>query len=59
MTSAAPASRPTRRAMPLRHKLMLVLACEVLLLGFQRADLTPRRAGILIEAPALAHHVIT
>lgn len=47
-----------RRAMPLRHKLMLALACEVLLIGFQQADRRPRQTGILIEVPALAHHRI-
>jgi hypothetical protein len=60
MSPSIPQTKPVRRAMPLRHKLMLALACEVLLIGFQRADLSPRRAaGILIEAPAVDHHVIT
>jgi hypothetical protein len=44
--------------MPLRHKLMLALACEILFVGFQQADLRSRQTGILIEVPAVAHHRI-
>jgi hypothetical protein len=44
--------------MPLRHKLMLALACEILLVGFRQADRGPARAGILIESPVLPHHAI-
>lgn len=53
-----PDSRPARRKMPLRHKLMLALACEILLVGFQQADLRSRQTGILIEVPDMAHHRI-
>ena len=45
--------------MPLRHKLMLALACGILLIGFQHAEPGSRRAGIIIEVPAVLHHVIT
>jgi hypothetical protein len=59
MTPPNPEPKPARRTMPLRHKLMLALACEILLVGFRQVDLTPRQTGILIEAPAMPHHVIT
>ncbi|KQP41223.1 hypothetical protein ASF49_17780 [Methylobacterium sp. Leaf104] len=49
---------PARRRMPLRHKLMLALACEILLVGFRQADFVASRAGILIESPILPHHAI-
>lgn len=52
-------SHTARRRMPLRHKLMLALACEVLVAGFAQAGQSSRRAAIVIEVPALAHHVIT
>lgn len=52
-------SQAARRRMPLRHKLMLALACEVLVAGFAQAGQSSRRAAIVIEVPALAHHVIT
>lgn len=47
-----------RRPMPLRHKLMLALACEIVLLGFRQADLNPHHVGIVIEEPAHAHHAV-
>lgn len=50
---------PIRGRMPLRHKLMLALACEILVAGFAQAGQSSRRAAIVIEVPALAHHVIT
>ena len=52
------ATTPAPRRMPLRHKLMLALACEILLVGFRQADVSPARAGILIESPILPHHAI-
>jgi hypothetical protein len=52
------ATTPAPRRMPLRHKLMLALACEILLVGFRQADRGPARAGILIESPVLPHHAI-
>lgn len=54
---AAPRRRPAR--MPFRHKLMLALACELVLLGFGQAHRNAHRAGILIEIPDQAHHVVT
>lgn len=57
---AARAALPRRRRpMPLRHKLMLALACEIVLLGLRQAHLDPRHAGIVIEIPDHAHHVVT
>lgn len=52
-------SHPARRRMPLRHKLMLALACEILVAGFAQAGQSSRRAAIVIEVPDVAHHVIT
>lgn len=51
------AGRRTR--MPFRHKLMLVLACEIVLVGFNQAGRNPHHVGILIEVPDQAHHVVT
>lgn len=55
----ASAASPARRAMPLRHKLMLALALEILVLGFRQAEPNAARSGILIESPLLPHHIIT
>ena len=39
---------------------MLLLAFEVLVFGFAQASFQPvRRAGITVEKPVIANHVIT
>ncbi len=43
-----------------RHRLMLLLAFEVLVFGFAQASFQPvRRAGITVEKPITPNHVIT
>ncbi|MCJ2073492.1 hypothetical protein MKK75_32695 [Methylobacterium sp. J-030] len=54
--------QPTRSAapMPRRHRLMLLLAFEILVLGFTQAVMQPvRRPGIIIEMSVTPHHVVT
>ncbi|WP_019903947.1 hypothetical protein [Methylobacterium sp. 77] len=46
------------REMPLRHKLMLILAFEIMALGFRQADLGRHDKGIVVEAPAHAGNAI-
>ncbi len=45
--------------MPVRHKLMLLLAVELVVVGFQQAERKPYRPGVAIEVPAQSGHVIT
>lgn len=45
-------------AMPFRHKLMLLLAVEIVAFGFQQAERNPHRPGISVEVPARAGHMI-
>lgn len=48
------------RTMPRRHRLMLLLAFEILVLGFAQAAVQPvRRPGITIEMSVMPHHVVT
>jgi hypothetical protein len=47
-----------RRTMPFRHKLMLLLAVEVVAFGVQQAERNPHRPGISVEVPARAGHMI-
>ena len=54
----APVTAGARRAMPFRHKLMLLLAVEVVAIGFQQAERNPHRPGISVEVPARAGHMI-
>lgn len=46
------------RGMPRRHKLMLLLAFEILIVGFRQAELRPHRPGVTVETPARPGHVI-
>lgn len=49
-----------RRPLPQKHKLMLLIAFEVLVLGFALAEFFPiRPAGILIETTVTPNHVVT
>jgi hypothetical protein len=45
--------------MPFRHKLMLLLAVELVAVGFQQAERKPYRPGIAVEMPAQSGHIIT
>ena len=46
--------------MPRRHRLMLLLAFEILVLGFAQAMVQPvRQTGITIEMSVTPHHVVT
>jgi hypothetical protein len=45
--------------MPFRHKLMLLLALELVAVGFQQAERKPYRPGVAIEVPAQSGHIIT
>ena len=49
-----------RRSMPRKHRLMLLIAFEVFVLGFALAEFFPiRPAGILIETTVTPNHVVT
>ena len=48
-----------RPAMPFRHKLMLLLAVELVAVGFHQAERNPYRPGITVEVPDRSTHVIT
>ncbi|WP_210250913.1 hypothetical protein [Methylobacterium sp. WL8] len=46
--------------MPRKHKLMLLIAFEVLVLGFALAEFRPiRPSGILIETTGIPNHIVT
>ncbi|MDN3591531.1 hypothetical protein [Methylobacterium adhaesivum] len=45
--------------MPFRHKLMLLLAVELVAVGLQQADRKPYHTGVTVETPARSGHVIT
>lgn len=53
-----PASEGERR-MRRRHRLMLLLALEVLVLGLSNADRYRRPPAVTVDAPSIAGHVIT
>lgn len=56
---APEAARPRlRRPMPLRHKIMLFVAFEILVAGFTQAEIYPYRPGVSVELPAHPDHVI-
>jgi hypothetical protein len=48
-----------KRAMPLRHGLMLVLAAALMVMGGVRAHRQPMHRAIVVPAPALQGSVIT
>ena len=53
-------SAPDRRPLPRKHKLMLLIAFEVLVLGFALAEFFPvRSTGIVIEMSVTPNHVVT
>ncbi|WP_238277097.1 MULTISPECIES: hypothetical protein [Methylobacterium] len=57
-----PAADPARsmpRPMPRRHKLMLLAAFELLVIGFCQASEHPNRRGVAVELPANPRHVVT
>jgi hypothetical protein len=54
--AAAKAPRPP---MPRRHKLMLLLAFEILIFGFAQAEHRFSRPGITIEMSVTPNHVVT
>lgn len=57
---SAAVAAPSRRRMKRRHKLMLLVAFEVLVLGVAMAGFFPiRPAGILIETTVTPNHVVT
>ncbi len=58
MPARSPNPAAAHRPMPLRHKLMLALALEIVVLGFRQADLNPHHAGVAVEEPAQAHHAV-
>ncbi|WP_457106393.1 hypothetical protein [Methylobacterium sp. P5_C11] len=46
--------------MPRKHRLMLVLAIEILVAGITQAMIQPvRQPGITIEISVTPHHVVT
>jgi len=53
------AAASLRRSMPFRHKLMLLLAVELVAVGLQQADRKPYHTGVTVETPARSGHVIT
>jgi len=57
---AAPAKAASERPpMPRRHKLMLLLAFEILVFGFAQAEQRYSRPGITIEMSITPNHVVT
>ncbi|MGT2477819.1 hypothetical protein ACU4GR_00685 [Methylobacterium oryzae CBMB20] len=58
LSSSAPSGH--RRAMPRKHRWMLLLAFEILVAGFTQAMIQPvRQPGITIEMSVTPHHVVT
>ncbi|MCJ2005653.1 hypothetical protein ACFZ8E_18630 [Methylobacterium sp. HMF5984] len=58
--SLVPHASPPRRPLPRRHKVMLLVAFEVLVLGFTLAACFPiRPAGIVVETTVTPNHVVT
>ncbi|WP_082494686.1 MULTISPECIES: hypothetical protein [unclassified Methylobacterium] len=55
--SHAVAPRP-RRPLRLRHKLMLLVAFEILVAGFTQAGMKPYRPGVAVELPGNPDHEI-
>lgn len=58
LSGTNPPAPVARRTMPFRHKLMLLLAVEIVAFGFQQAERNPHRPGISVEVPARAGHMI-
>jgi hypothetical protein len=56
---AAAKAGESRPPMPRRHKLMLLLAFEVLVFGFAQAEHRFNRHGITIEMSITPNHVVT
>ncbi|WP_336489030.1 hypothetical protein [Methylobacterium nigriterrae] len=55
--TAAPAS--ARRPMPRKHKLMLLLAFELVVFGLAQSGFRDARPGIVIEISVTPNHVVT
>ncbi len=60
ISSFVPHAPARRKSMPGKHKLLLLMAFEVLVLGGALAAFFPvRPAGILIETTVTPNHVVT
>ena len=55
----SPADRLAGRPLRRRHRLMLLLAFEILVLGFAQAQISRPARGISIETTVTPNHVVT
>ncbi|WP_430913526.1 hypothetical protein [Methylobacterium sp. sgz302541] len=58
MPQSAP-SVPARKNLPRKHRLMLLAAFEILVVGFAQAKYPPWKPAILIEMSVTPNHVVT
>ncbi|AWN39160.1 hypothetical protein DK427_21890 [Methylobacterium radiodurans] len=56
LTAASP--RPARR-LPRKHRLMLLLAFEILVFGAGQAHLNPVKRGVVVDVSTTPNHVVT
>lgn len=56
MTAASPRSA---RRLPRKHRLMLLLAFEILVFGAGQAHFNPVKRGVVIDVSTTPNHVVT
>lgn len=56
MTAASPRSA---RRLPRKHRLMLLLAFEILVFGLGQAHFNPMKRGVVVDVSTTPNHVVT
>jgi len=67
LTLVATSSRPARRSpgtippgtLPRKHRLMLLLAFEILVFGLGQAHFNPVKRGVVVDVSTTPNHVVT
>jgi hypothetical protein len=56
--TASTSPRPARH-LPRRHRLMLLLAFEILVFGGAQAHFNPAKRGVVVDVSTTPNHVVT
>jgi hypothetical protein len=58
LTAASTSTRPARR-LPRKHRLMLLLAFEIVVFGLGQAHFNPVKRGVVVDVSTTPNHVVT